>query len=273
MTPASAFRPLTSTYLAYLAVTVGGPLLAVGVYARIRGGLRTRVDALSVVALMGIAFAYTFAWDGYLIKRGVWWYGEGVVTARLWVIPLGELSFFLLQTALTCLWLYALDPSVDPERPADVRARPVGLLVVSALLLAGLALYYTTPGHYLGYVLLWGSPILGFLWFLGGPVIWRERRTVAPAILVPTVYLWIVDRIAIGLGLWTISSRYSTGLAVAGLPVEEMVFFLVTNVLVVFGLVLYRWVVARTETRSLARSLLGLVPRGGVGEPEVSDRG
>lgn len=273
MTPASVVRPLTSTYLAYLAVTVGGPLLVVGAYARYRGGLRTRADALGVAALMAIAFAYTFAWDGYLIERGVWWYGEGIVTARVGVVPLGELAFFLLQTALTGLWLYALDPSVDPERPVAVRARPVGLLVVSALELVGLGLYYTTPGHYLGYVLLWGTPVLGFLWFLGGPVIWRARHIVAPAVLVPTVYLWVVDRVAIGLGLWTISPTYSTGLDVAGLPVEEMVFFLLTNLLVVFGLVLYRWVVARTEDRSLARSLLGLVPRGGVGEPGVSDRG
>jgi lycopene cyclase domain-containing protein len=273
VTPGSAVvRSVTSTYLAYLAVAVGGPLLGVAALSRYRGGLRSRVDALGVAALVAIAFSYTFAWDGYLIERGVWWYGEGVVTARVWVIPVGELSFFVLQTALTGLWLYALDPSIDPARPSAVRARPAGLLVVAALELAGLALYYTTPGHYLGYVLLWAAPILGFLWFLGGPVIWRARRAVVPAVAVPTVYLWVVDRVAIGLGLWTISARYSTGLHVVGLPVEEMVFFLVTNALVVFGLVLYRWVAARTESRSLVRSLLGLLPRGGVGKADAPGR-
>jgi len=114
---------------------------------------------------------------------------------------------------------------------------------------------------------VWGAPILGFLWFLGGPVIWRTRRVVAVAILLPTGYLWIVDRVAIGLDLWSISSTYTTGLAVAGLPIEEMVFFLVTNTLVVFGLTLYLWVVARTERQSLLASLRGLLPRGGVGTP------
>jgi hypothetical protein len=271
-TGSAVLGSVTSTYLAYLAVTVGLPAVGVAAYARRRGALRSRVDALGVAALVAIAFSYTFAWDGYLIERGVWWYGEGVVTARVWVVPVGELSFFVLQTALTGFWLYVLDPSVDPVRPSSVRARPVGLLVVAALELAGLALYYTTSGHYLGYVLLWGAPILGFLWFLGGPVIWRARRAVVPAVVAPTVYLWVVDRIAIGLGLWTISATYSTGLHVAGLPIEEMVFFLVTNALVVFGLVLYQWVVARTESRSLVRSLLGLIPRGGVGRSGASRR-
>jgi lycopene cyclase domain-containing protein len=258
--------PVTSSYLAYLGVTVGIPLLAVGALAYHRGGLRTPVDALGVGALMAIAFAYTFAWDAYLIERGVWWYGDGVVTGRVRGIPLGELSFFLLQTALTGCWLSVLDPSLDPSRPSTVRSRPVGLLVLAAAEVVGLALFYTTPGYYLGYILLWACPILGFLWVLGGPILWRCRRTLVPAIFVPTGYLWIVDRIAIGQGLWTISSTYSTGIDVAGLPIEEMVFFLVTNVLVVFGLTLYRWVVARAGCHGLLRGLCGLVPRAGVGD-------
>ena len=255
------------TYLAYLAVTVGIPLVALGAAAWVRGSLRTWVDALGVTALMAIAFSYTYVWDGTLIEQGVWWYGEGVVTGRFWVIPFGELAFFLVQTALSGIWFLTLDPSVDPDRPTAVQSRPVGLLVVAALELAGLGLYFTTAGHYLGAVLVWGAPILGFLWFLGGPVIWRARRVVAVAILLPTAYLWVVDRVAIGLGLWSISSTYTTGLAVAGLPIEEMVFFLVTNTLVVFGLTLYLWVVARTERQSLLASLRGLLPRGGVGTP------
>jgi len=258
---------VSATYLAYLAVTVGVPLVAVGAAAWLRGGLRTWVDALGVAALMTIAFSYTYVWDGTLIEQGVWWYGEGVVTGRLWVIPFGELAFFLVQTALTGVWLLFLDPSVDPDRPTTVRSRPVGLLAVAALELTGVGLYFTTAGHYLGAVLVWAGPILGFLWFLGGPVIWRARRVVAAAILAPTTYLWVVDRVAIGLGLWSISPTHTTGLAVVGLPIEEMVFFLMTNTLVVFGLTLYLWVVARTERRSLAASLRGLLPRGGVGTP------
>lgn len=261
-----------TAYLAFLALAVGGPLVLVTTLAVLRGRLRSWPDFLGIGALMAIAFSYTFLWDGTLIRRGVWWYGDGVVWTRVWVIPVGELAFFLLQTALAGVWLYSLDPSPSPERPDAILPRALGLFVLAVVELAGLALVFTTSGYYLGYILVWAAPILGFLWFVGAPVIWRARRVVAVAIAVPTVYLWVVDRVAIGLGLWTISPTFSTGVAVFGLPIEEMTFFLLTNTLVVFGLVLYQWVVERAETRSVAESLLGLLPRGGVGDPSVSAR-
>ena len=72
-----------------------------------------------------------------------------------------------------------------------------------------------------------------------------QRRTVALGVAVPTVYLWIIDRIALATGIWHISPTYTTGIALFGLPIEEALFFLVTNLFVVQGLVLFRWVVDR----------------------------
>jgi len=76
-----------------------------------------------------------------------------------------------------------------------------------------------------------------------------EWRAVLGGTLAPTLYLWVVDRIAIGVGLWSLSDRYTTGLAVPllGLPIEEAVFFLLTSLFVVQGLVLYVWLVARVR--------------------------
>jgi lycopene cyclase domain-containing protein len=54
--------------------------------------------------------------------------------------------------------------------------------------------------------------------------------------LVPTLYLWVIDRIAIGNGIWRISDAYTTGIQLFGLPIEEATFFLVTNLLVVQGI-------------------------------------
>ena len=51
--------------------------------------------------------------------------------------------------------------------------------------------------------------------------------------------LWVADAIAIHLGIWRISERYTLGPAVGPLPLEEAVFFLVTNLLVVQGLLLF----------------------------------
>ncbi|PSQ39704.1 hypothetical protein BRD10_03065 [Halobacteriales archaeon SW_12_71_31] len=58
-------------------------------------------------------------------------------------------------------------------------------------------------------------------------------------VAVPTLYLCLIDRLAVGWGLWQFSAVKLTGWTVLGLPVEEATFFLLTNALVVHGLVLF----------------------------------
>lgn len=64
-------------------------------------------------------------------------------------------------------------------------------------------------------------------------------NTLIPIIL-PTVYLWIVDTLALRRGTWVIESGTKLEWHLwEGLDVEEAFFFLVTNVLIVFGLVAF----------------------------------
>ncbi|KAJ3250281.1 hypothetical protein HK104_007477, partial [Borealophlyctis nickersoniae] len=73
-------------------------------------------------------------------------------------------------------------------------------------------------------------------WWMAGMYIWRNRGKVGVAVLVPTAYLWWVDHVALAAGVWRIDEGTSTGWMVTRfLPVEEAVFFLVTNCMVVFG--------------------------------------
>ena len=59
------------------------------------------------------------------------------------------------------------------------------------------------------------------------------------ALLPPWLYLSAADYLAIGAGTWTIDPAQTTGILLGGvLPIEEVVFFLLTNVLIVFGMVL-----------------------------------
>ena len=76
------------------------------------------------------------------------------------------------------------------------------------------------------------------MWWLGGHLIWARRRLIALAVAPITLYLWVADRVAIGLGIWDITDATRTGWEVAGLPVEEALFFLLTNLLVAQGLVM-----------------------------------
>jgi 15-cis-phytoene synthase/lycopene beta-cyclase len=60
------------------------------------------------------------------------------------------------------------------------------------------------------------------------------------AIAVPTLYLWIVDTIALRRGTWSIELGTKLGFHVGpGLEIEEAMFFLITNTLVVWGAIAF----------------------------------
>ncbi|WP_255151299.1 lycopene cyclase domain-containing protein [Halorarius halobius] len=199
-----------------------------------------------VAVVTVVALAYTIPWDNYLIARGVWSYGEGRVAARVALAPVEEYLFILVQPWLTALWLSHLALPDWDDRPLRVRPRVVAGLLAAGVGVAGVALFLAGgPTLYLGAILAWAAPVLALQWGVGAPQLWAGRRTLAVGVGLPTLYLCVADRIALALGVWTLSPRYTTGIEVAGLPVEEGLFFLVTNLFVVQGLLLFRWVTDR----------------------------
>jgi lycopene cyclase domain-containing protein len=201
------------------------------------GGWRARA-ALPLIA--AIALTYTTAWDNYLVAREVWWYGPGRVVATIGFVPVEEYLFFILQPILTGLFLFQyLARRNGPLPPAGAGSAWGGFLMFSGITGGGILLLAGEPeGLYMGLVLTWACPLLAGMWLYDGETLWAHRRTLFYAVGVPTVYLWGADAIAITAGIWTISSTYTLGLAVGSLPVEEATFFLVTNLLVVKGILL-----------------------------------
>ena len=232
------------TYLQFHALLILPVMVGLAVFARYRLGARR--DVLTGTALLaGLALVYTTPWDNYLIIRGVWWYGEGAVLTRFWVAPLGEYLFFVFQPLLVGLWVARFSVETDRPLSTPLPTRALGLLAAGLVAAAGVALLDTDSGLYLGSLLAWSAPILAIQWGFGWPYLLSQWRVVAVGTLVPTVYLWLADRLALALDIWVISDRYTTGLDVPllGLPIEEAVFFLLTSLFVVQGLVLYVWLV------------------------------
>ncbi|MDZ7746560.1 MAG: lycopene cyclase domain-containing protein [Halobacteriales archaeon] len=87
--------------------------------------------------------------------------------------------------------------------------------------------------------------MLAIQWAFGWPYLREHAKTVAIGVGLPTVYLCAADMVAITLGIWELSPTYTTGLTVGGLPIEEMLFFLLTNLFVVQGLILWLWATDR----------------------------
>jgi len=86
---------------------------------------------------------------------------------------------------------------------------------------------------YLVFELGWALPVVCLQWAVAGRILWRRRRVWAAAVTLPSLYLWVADDLAIHAGIWHISPHRTSGLVVLGLPIEEAVFFLLTNAMVV----------------------------------------
>jgi putative membrane protein len=91
---------------------------------------------------------------------------------------------------------------------------------------------------YLALVAFWAIPPIVLQLAYGADILSTNWPLLFLAIIPPTLYLWLVDFLAIRWGTWTISPSLTTGWKVSLLPIEEMLFFLVTNTMVVFGITL-----------------------------------
>ncbi|KAI0877873.1 hypothetical protein GGS24DRAFT_445357 [Hypoxylon argillaceum] len=214
--------------------------------------LLTRFDLYKILVLILIAFSATLPWDSYLIRHGIWTYPpDAVLGPRLFSIPFEELFFFVIQTYITTLLYILLNKPVlhaqfltnRQDASSQVRRiRRLGQLFLSAAIILGAVLVENrAEGTYLGLILIWACPIALLTWTFSGYFLLQLPFTgIAAPIFLPTMYLWIVDERALGRGTWAIESGTKLGWCLWGsLELEEAIFFLATNTLVVFGLVAF----------------------------------
>jgi len=196
-----------------------------------------------------IALVYTTPWDNYLVATRVWWYDVNLVTGYVigWV-PIEEYTFFIVQPIMTGLWLLFwmrratdssfLVPHSSFTDNSRLRWMVTGLTAVVWAIMVGILISGWGPGTYLALELSWALiPIITQLAF-GFDILWYYRRLVLMAIVPTTLYLSFADALAIESGTWTIDPQQSLKIFVGNLPVEEFIFFTLTNTLLVFGMTL-----------------------------------
>ncbi len=227
------------TYLQFLFVFIVPPIVLLA--AKRPWGAAGPRSLRYLLLIAVIAFLYATPWDNYLVWRGVWGYETDRVIGTIGYVPVEEYVFFILQPLMTGLWLYRLMGRhvPAPALPRESRDRLIGTALYLLIAVAGAVFLRSREGTYLGLILVWAAPVLAAQWAYAGNQIIAHRRAAALGILVPTIYLWVADAIAIRLGIWGIADRYTYGIEPFGLPVEEATFFLVTNILVVQGLILF----------------------------------
>ena len=207
----------------------------------------TRDDLRKYGFLCAIAVIYTTPWDNYIVYQKAWQYCPTCVMGVIGYVPVEEYVFFVTQTLTACLFHSLVIRSCSELPILSLRRHKgvpwlLGALWLTLPPLAITAFVYTIPGaktFYLGAIVSWVSPVMFFLFYISAIqtafLSSRARATLA-SIVVPTVYLCWVDSIAIRAGTWHINERTSLEIFVReGLPLEEAIFFLVTNIMVVLG--------------------------------------
>ncbi len=215
-----------------------------------------------------IAVVYTTPWDNYLVATGVWWYDPQLVTGIVigWV-PLEEYTFFVVQPILAGLWLLMLmryggageqgsrgagGPRELRHRQYAIRIWSVGVTAVIWLIMVVILITGWQPGTYLALELGWALPPIMLQLGFGADILWRHRRVVLGTIVPLTLYLSAADALAINWGTWTIDPEQSLPFLLGGvLPLEEFLFFLLTNILLTFGMTLLMAVESQERIRAL----------------------
>jgi len=272
------------TYFGFLARYIVAPTLLLRLWELLdkRGGraLPNGLRGFPLWDVLGlhaaIALLYTTPWDNYLVATKVWWYDKARVTGKvIGYVPLEEYTFFILQPLLTGAWLGTVGrylPSTIPPSGGEqgMAIRRHGLLVggIAWLLSTLLMISGVKRTTYLTLLLSWALPPLLLQWAFGGDILWRRRGLVTGAILPATLYLALADRLAIANGNWTISPEKTVGVHLfRKLPLEEFLFFFVTNILITSGAVLMLDSQSKERSIRYGRAIRTLIRRwlGGSG--------
>jgi lycopene cyclase domain-containing protein len=240
-------------YFGFLARFVVLPLVVVGFLTwrdqkrgkRLPAALSNYPERAVLLGHVVTAVAYTTPWDNYLVATKVWWYDPQKVSGMTigWV-PIEEYTFFVLQSLLTGLWtlLWARRlPVAENLYPPSLSMRVGACAVLGVFWIASVTSLFRghQASNYLDLTLTWALPPIMLQTLLGVDILWRHRQLVALGIIPTTLYLAAADSLALGAGTWTINPRKTLNIHLPNkLPLEEGIFFLLTNTLLVFGMIL-----------------------------------
>jgi lycopene cyclase domain-containing protein len=208
-----------------------------------QGFLNGRAIWLAIGLHVLLAVGYTTPWDNYLVATGVWYYNPKLISGIIlgWV-PIEEYIFFVLETILTGLWWWILVRRLKLTREfkpsGNIRFISTAILIAVWLLAASVLISGWKPAIYLSLIFTWALPAIILQFAFGADVLWHYRKLITLAILPVFLYISAADSLAISSGTWTIDPLQSLGIFIGTLPIEETVFFLITVMIISFGLTL-----------------------------------
>ncbi len=264
------------TYFGFLAVFLVIPILLLWAFARRDAQrnilpppmMRSWPPWMIVLAHAIIAVVYTTPWDNYLVATRVWWYNPDLVTGVvIWYVPIEEYTFFVLQPLLTGAWLYLMArhlrlniSEVPLVNRHSIRRNTTALVFLIWLAFVLLLISGWQPGTYMGLLMVWALPPVMIQTAFGADILWKNWRLIVLTVVPTTLYLAAADKLAITSGTWTINPEQSLGINLLGrLPIEELVFFFMTNLLIGLGITLVSSVESRARAEGYVRAVKAMV--------------
>ena len=212
---------------------------------RMNGFRNGRAVWVGIAVHVLLAVIYTTPWDNYLVATGVWYYNPELVTGVvIGYVPIEEYTFFVVETILSGLWWWFLarrlsPPSSEFKPNKSIVYGSSAVLVVLWIIFTYLFFFGDVKWTYLSIILFWALPAILPQLLFGADILWHYRKLVFWAIFVPGTYLSLMDIVALTDTTWSISPSQTTGILFLGiLPLEEVLFFFITNVLITFGMTL-----------------------------------
>lgn len=93
--------------------------------------------------------------------------------------------------------------------------------------------------HYFLHLMGWATPVIALQWALAHRAFRRNLRAVFAPALIGGTFFSIVDSVAVRAGVWFFDPAQILGIFIGPLPLEEVLFFYVTSLLVSQSLVMF----------------------------------
>lgn len=200
-------------------------------------------DSLVTLGLCLIVLIFTTPWDNWAVKRNLWNFPKEKILFRIFYCPIEEYIFFLTQTVQACLLTDILrshffNKTISLPAPDFRLASALGLLWLIFFFLSK-KLSRPLSLTYLWHLFFWMLPVIIFQWTMGGFWIQQFPLAILTTLVLGTI-LCLFDLIAIHQGIWFFDEKQTLGLNLFRLlPLEEILFFYLTTLMVVQGFLLF----------------------------------
>ena len=112
---------------------------------------------------------------------------------------------------------------------------------------------------YLFLELGWFLPVIIGQWIFAPHILSSKWKAIPLVALPMAIYLSIKDRVALKGGTWSINEDTSTGVKIGAVPIEEIIFFMITSWVSAQGIILLTDERSPGEIKKLKTLLLSLL--------------